>query len=289
MSEISPALYRAGAGEPVLLLHGFTGTWRHWRPLLGDLAARYDVIAPTLAGHAGGEPYPAGVGVSAGSAVDLLERQLDDLGLTDVHVVGNSMGGALALELARRGRTRSVVALAPGGGWTPGDGEAPRVGRFFSRQLRLTRLAAPAMATVLRRPLGRHLAFRNIMRHGELVSPADAVDLAATSLQCTIAGRLIELLKADAELALTGLDAIRCPVLVASPQYDRVLPAERHAPRLLREIPGAEAVTLAGCGHVPMWDDTAAVLDTINGFIGRHANASSARRDAGTPAVSGAA
>ena len=59
MGEISNGLYRAGTGEPVLLLHGFTGAWHHWRPLLGDLVARYEVIAPTLAGHDGGPPYEA--------------------------------------------------------------------------------------------------------------------------------------------------------------------------------------------------------------------------------------
>ena len=37
MAEISEAVYRAGSGEPVLLLHGFTGTWHHWRPLLSRL------------------------------------------------------------------------------------------------------------------------------------------------------------------------------------------------------------------------------------------------------------
>ena len=41
-------------GEPLLLLHGFTGAWMHWRPLLDDLSERYEVIAPTLAGHDGG-------------------------------------------------------------------------------------------------------------------------------------------------------------------------------------------------------------------------------------------
>ena len=55
--RISPSLYRQGTGEPLLLLHGFTGTWQHWRPLLDGLAARYEVIAPTLAGHDGGPPF----------------------------------------------------------------------------------------------------------------------------------------------------------------------------------------------------------------------------------------
>ena len=55
VSEITPALYRAGSGEPLLLLHGFTGAWGHWRPVLEGLSERYEVIAPTLAGHDGVE------------------------------------------------------------------------------------------------------------------------------------------------------------------------------------------------------------------------------------------
>jgi prohead serine protease len=58
MSELSRSLYRAGEGEPLLLLHGFTGTWRHWRPVLADLVPRFEVIAPTLAGHDGGPAFP---------------------------------------------------------------------------------------------------------------------------------------------------------------------------------------------------------------------------------------
>jgi pimeloyl-ACP methyl ester carboxylesterase len=69
MSEISPALYRAGEGEPVVLLHGFTGTWRHWRPVLADLVARYEVIAPTLAGHDGGAPFPKDSPVTAAAGL----------------------------------------------------------------------------------------------------------------------------------------------------------------------------------------------------------------------------
>jgi pimeloyl-ACP methyl ester carboxylesterase len=215
----------------------------------------------------------------AGSA-DLLEEHLEELGLGTVHVVGNSMGGALALELAKRGRARSVVALAPAGGWTPGDGESRRLGRFFARQLRLTRASAPRMASIVRRPSVRRLVLRDIMRHGELVAPSEALQLAQSSLKCAVAGMAIEALRADREdLVLRDLERIDCPVLLASPQFDRVLPLARHAPRLRREIPNVEAVVLAGCGHVPMWDDTQLVVRTITEFVDRHTVGSAAVAD----------
>jgi pimeloyl-ACP methyl ester carboxylesterase len=271
VGEISPALYRAGAGEPLLLLHGFTGAWHHWRPVLGELVARYEVIAPTLAGHDGGPPYRLGAPLTFSAATDSLEGHLDGLGVDGAHVVGNSLGGGLALELAKRGRALSVLAMAPAGGWTEGDGEAQRLSRFFARQLRLARAAAPRMVSLARRPGLRRLGLRDIMRHGELVSPADAVDLARSALRCAIAPQALSALRADRGLALRDLDRIDCPVLLASSQFDRVLPPARHAPRLRREIPGAQSRVLAGCGHVPMWDDTRLVVRTICEWVDGHA------------------
>lgn len=269
MGEVSDALYRAGSGEPLVLLHGFTGTWRHWRPLLGELAARYEVIAPTLAGHAGGPPYPRDLPLTFAASADSLEGHLGELGVDTAHFVGNSMGGALALELAKRGRARSVVALAPAGGWSDGDGEAPRLARFFARQIRVTRATRRAMPMVMRRPSSRRVAMRDIMRHGELVAPADAVDLALTSARCPLSDAAIAALRADAGLSLQELERILCPVLLASPQFDRVLPAERHAQRFKRQIAGVEWRTLPDCGHVPMWDASGLLVRMIGEFVDR--------------------
>lgn len=281
MSEITPALYRAGSGEPLLLLHGFTGAWMHWRPLLDDLSNRYEVIAPTLAGHDGGRPYPPGSPMTFAGSTDQLEGDLDELGVGSAHIVGNSMGGGLALELAKRGRARSVVALAPAGGWTPGDGEARRLARFFARQMRVTRAFQSRMPAIVARPNLRRLALRDIMRRADRVPASDAVRLTQAALACTVAERAIEALRIDHGLTLEDLDRIDCPVLLATPQFDRVLPPERHAPRLRREIPGVESLILKDCGHVPMWDDTALVVRTISEFVDRHATA-------GTSSTSGA-
>ena len=122
MSQVSTASYRAGQGEPVVLLHGFTATWRCWIPVLAELVARYDVFAPTLTGHHGGPPVTAGQEHTLEAAAQHVENQLDEAGIETAHLVGNSMGGALALELAKRGRARSVVGLSPGGGWYRGRG-----------------------------------------------------------------------------------------------------------------------------------------------------------------------
>ena len=79
MPELSPALYRAGTGEPLVLIHGFTATWRCWLPVLGLLVPRFEVIAPTLHGHDGGPPSPPGAETLA-DATDHFESTLDRLG-----------------------------------------------------------------------------------------------------------------------------------------------------------------------------------------------------------------
>ena len=75
---------------------------------------------------------------------------------------------------------------------------------------------------------------------------------------------------------LRDLDRVSCPVLVVSPQFDRILPYERHSPRFRNEIAGVEWRLLPGCGHVPMWDDTQLVVDAICEFIDRQLSAPTA-------------
>src|SRR5690349_24326361 len=101
-TEISPALYRAGEGPPLVLVHGFTATWRCWRPVLADLVPRFEVFAPTLHGHAGGPPFPDGSPAgSVADGADHFEALLDEHGVGTAHFAGNSMGGAISLELAK--------------------------------------------------------------------------------------------------------------------------------------------------------------------------------------------
>jgi pimeloyl-ACP methyl ester carboxylesterase len=270
MAEISSSLYRAGEGEAVVLLHGFTGHWRHWKPAHADLIARYEVIAPTLSGHNGGPAYPIGMGLrKVADAGDSLERHLDELGVGTAHFVGNSMGGSLALELAKRGRARSVVAFSPGGGWELGGPEPERIARFFARQMRMVRVSRKQIPRLMRRPRARKLAMRDIMRHGELISPADAVDLSLDPLDCTVVNDVLASLRAG-RAHVEDLDQVAAPTLIAWAELDRILPLGTCSARFKREIPNAEFRVLPRVGHVPMWDDTRLVVSTITDWVEAH-------------------
>ena len=262
MAEISSSLYRAGEGEPVVLLHGFTGHWRHWKPVLAGLVARYEVIAPTLSGHNGGPPYPSDMRLEKlADAGDSLERHLDELDVGTAHFVGNSMGGALAIELAKRGRARSVVALSPGGGWELDGPEPERIARFFARQMRMVRVSRKQIPGLMRRPRTRKFGMRDIMRHGERIPPADAVDMSLDPLGCTIVDDVLASLRAG-RAHVEDLDQVAAPTLIAWAELDRILPLATCSARFQREILNAEFRVLPRVGHVPMWDDTPLVVKT---------------------------
>lgn len=268
MPELSPAAYRAGSGDPLVLLHGFTATWRCWLPVLAELVPRFDVFAPTLHGHDGGPALPpGGPAHSIPAAADHVERQLDEAGITErAHIAGNSMGGALALELAKRGRARSVVAISPGGGWDPADkAEADRIIRWFSRNQKLAKASLPRVTGLMRRPASRRVALRDVMTRGDQVPAREAAILVRSSVNCSVVSDVFETIRSGEALA-HDLDRIDCPVLVAWGDKDRILPMAKHAERFRREIPGAEFRVMPGLGHTPMWDDPGQIAAIIGDF-----------------------
>jgi pimeloyl-ACP methyl ester carboxylesterase len=112
-STFTPS-HRGGSGPPLVCLHGFTGTWRAWELVLPVLERHHEVLAPTLAGHAGGPTLEGEI--SDRLLADEIERAMDEAGFETAHIVGNSLGGYVALQLAARGRAESVVALREGRG-----------------------------------------------------------------------------------------------------------------------------------------------------------------------------
>jgi pimeloyl-ACP methyl ester carboxylesterase len=268
MREIAiAASHRGGSGVPLVLIHGYTATWRNWLPVLPALEARHDVLAVGLAGHFGCPALPDGAEVSVPALADALERDMDAAGFETAHLAGNSLGGYLALELAARGRARSVVALSPGGGIRPGSRAERRLVRLFARQHRTAEAALPHLERIVARPRLRRLAMRDVMRHGERVPPQEALTMAVGSLRCAIREPLLEwILHEGANVELGPID---CPVLIAWAQHDRILPQRTSSARLRAGVPHAQWRVLPHVGHVPMFDDPDLVVRTILEFAAR--------------------
>jgi pimeloyl-ACP methyl ester carboxylesterase len=151
--------HRGGSGPPLVCLHGFMQTWRSWELVLPALERRHDVLALTLAGHAGGPPIE---GEIEDAVVAAVERAIDEAGFDTAHLVGNSLGGYVALKLAARGRARTVVALAPAGGWARGDDSFKEVLAFQADLLEQVKPAAPHAEALLATPQSRRRATQSL-------------------------------------------------------------------------------------------------------------------------------
>jgi len=260
----SVGVHRGGSGEPLVLIHGFSATRAAWQPVVAELEGAHDVLAVTLAGHGGGSELPAGTRASVGALVDAVERDMDEAGFETAHLAGNSLGGWIALELASRGRARSVVALAPAGGWEAGSSAERRLRSLFTRNHRMSRALEPRLESLLGRPRLRRAMLWQVVAHGERIPPAAAAQMVRDSLACTIYWDLMEGIMQDGPPQ--SFENVSCPVALVWGTSDRILPARRYSERLRDLLPSAAWIELRGAGHVPMFDDPALVAHTISEF-----------------------
>jgi pimeloyl-ACP methyl ester carboxylesterase len=250
-------LIRQGSGEPLVLLHGVTCTESIWARVVPHLAPYHDTIVLTAIGHRGG-PDATQRPVRVEHWVDDIEGRLKALRINSAHLAGNSMGGWVALELARRGRARSVCALSPAGTWEAGSEHHRRSRATLHRAARDTRRARPVMPALLRVPAARRYALRNAAAHGERTSRSELLAIADDVLGCQARGDLFD---TDEELA--PLDPPPCPITIAWAAHDRVLPLEVNGARARELVPGARFTVLEDVGHLPMLDDPELVARTI--------------------------
>jgi pimeloyl-ACP methyl ester carboxylesterase len=246
---------RAGSGDALLLLHGIGTTRADFARLLPRLAEHYDVLAVDLPGHGGSPALECRHTVAAlAGAVD---ADLEARGLGPVHVLGNSLGGRIALELARFGRARSVVALAPSGmGW-------PAERLYQASALVSARLA---MSTI--RPLVPVLARQRAGRAGLLAAlrarPWAASEQEALALRDGLADseRFWDTLwwTVMADLP-AGISHIGCPLTLVQGALDWIAPGQ--AARYLAALPEARFEPLLLAGHAPQGDRPAEIVRIV--------------------------
>jgi pimeloyl-ACP methyl ester carboxylesterase len=260
-ATFTPA-HRGGAGEPLVLLHGSLDTWRTWELVLPALEKRHDVLAPALAGHAGGPSF--GGAVDAGTMLDAVERAMDDAGFATAHLVGNSLGGYAALRLAERGRARSVVALAPGGGAEAGDPGPQEVLDIQAELLDTVKELAPRAHALVSTPQGRRIATRYTVVNYEHI-PADIVAHQMLALASMPDGHAMLDYARGFDWPLDP-QRIDCPVRIVWGTADALLPWPSAAARYRRVLPNADWVELEGVGHCPQLDVPLETSQLILGF-----------------------
>lgn len=247
----------------MVLVHGFTDSWPTWGLVLAELEHAHEVLAVTLPGHAGGPPLPEAL--DEDTLADAVAGAMDEAGFERAHLVGNSLGGHVVLQLAARHRGLSVTALAPAGGWAPQDTSHHETLAFFRTQQELVRAAAPHADAIVATDEGRRRATLMTAVNYAHIPPALLAHQIRAAAACDGAERLMELgLAAGRPLSAEAID---CPVRIIWGTEDRLLPWPRAAVRFRSELlPDADWVELDGVGHCPQLDVPTETAQLILGF-----------------------
>ncbi len=252
--SVQIAWERRGAGVPLVLIHGLGYARWGWEPVADVLAERYEIILLDNRGI-GESDAPPGVYSTAEMAEDIV-RVLDEAGVEKAHVVGTSLGGMIAQELAltkpeRVGRL-VLVCTTPGG-----ENAAP-----MPRETVLLLARAPK--------LDREVALRKFVENALSSDPPDAI------VERILAHRRQTDQPLSAWLSQVGagmtfdawdrLPELRIPTLVLHGTGDVVVdPA--NADLLAARIPGARLELFPACGHLLFWEEPERFVEVVGEFL----------------------
>jgi len=233
------------------------GPWV-WYDVVTHLPPDLVALPAVIAGHRDGTPLRRFTGRSdSEQMVDDLEAQLDARGIGRLHIVGNSLGGWLALRLAERRRALSVLCLAPAGGWRPQSvGERLIVSRFVIGHRvarRLTRrprlLAAPGVRRAVMAP---------VVRYPDRLPPGVVTTFVRDMAECQA---MHEALGRPESRRLGRIHDVDVPTTIVWSGADRVLsgPWAREGFRHVT----AKHLDLPDVGHLPMLDAPGAVARLV--------------------------
>ncbi len=229
-----------GAGDAVVVGHGFGGSARNFGSLARALAPAYRVLRFDARGHARSEAPPAAEAYTPAAFVADVARVLDDAGIATAVVGGLSMGAGIALRfaLAHPERTRGLVLAAfPAGADTPGSYAS--VAEPFAAAIEADGLAAAGAQWVWGPSSGLDAQGAALVRRGFLEHDPGAM---AHTLRGVIA------VQPSVDALAPALAALRVPTLVVVGTRDRTSLASSRA--VAAAIPEARLVEIADAGHL---------------------------------------
>jgi pimeloyl-ACP methyl ester carboxylesterase len=225
------AYEESGAGPPVVLVHGLSGSTRWWERNVPALARQFHVYVVDLAGFgkSRGQPFVLAEGARA------LTRWMDALGIGRASFVGHSMGGHIVADLAAD---------------------------FPERVERLVLVDAAALPLDLRAWLPSGATVRGLRYLPYDFLPILVTDFLRAGAR-TIAGAFLSLTRADIRVKLSRIAA---PTLIVWGEHDLLVPASFGA-ALVKEIPGARLEVLPNASHNPMWERAQEFNALVSAFL----------------------
>lgn len=255
------AFHSLGHGAPVVLLHGLASNRGAFNPIFTELARHHRVIAVDLPGHGDSDALHPGEPLTPRAQAFAVGEFLDALGIERAHLVGNSLGGWVALELAADGRALTVTGLCPAGLWRPLRARSPL--------LEFNRHAASATGM-----LGEFLMLipqlRELIFAGALARP---YRLDFPTARAAIAAQRVATGYDEAHDGIVGAKFDRArsitadvPVTIAFGDDDQFLPESTSQLRHLAPL-HSRWVVMPRVGHAPMWDDPEGTVALIRSTI----------------------
>lgn len=248
LSGIKLPYRRGGSGDALVFLHGTDGL-THWPEFLDRLAESHDVIAPDHPGFGGSQApdWMDDVSDLAYLYLDLLDR----LGLDKVHLVGHSLGGWVALEMAVRSQEHiaDLTLLASAGIHVKGHPKADIFMIDPDEQARMAYADSDLSA-----------------KAGELAAMEKYEDVAITDR--IAAARFGWNPRFYNPRLGRWLHRIKTPTLIVWGEDDRIFPPQ-HAPALQALLPGSELVMIGNCGHFPHIEKRDETLAAMRSFMNR--------------------
>lgn len=250
--------------ERLVVIHGIGATPRCWDLLLPLIEDRYEILNVTLRGHYNGKPLTKGTRHNVKSMADGVAADMDELGWDQAHIIGNSLGGWIALELGSRGRALSVTALAPGGGWKRFSITELRLVPRFVRLRTASYIGLPIRKWLMKSPWRRRAALIDTCERGDKLSPETAAFFIEAYVGCKIFWRIMF---GEAFSPMLKSSPIDAPVTIVWGNKDAILPIRVSTGRWQKLLPDAEWHIWLGVGHMPMVDEPERTADVLEATI----------------------
>jgi pimeloyl-ACP methyl ester carboxylesterase len=256
------AIESFGTGEPIVLIHGMGSAATAWNPIVNDLKNKFKVITVDLPGH-GKTAFSPSQPMDPTSLAHLVIKNLNNLGIDKFHLVGNSLGGWVCLEIGASNPeiVRSITALAPAGLWlTPFTSRYPGEVALRFMASGVEKVAPSALNYTWAKKIG----FETVSPRWRELSYELCLD--ATTAMANSTGYF------PAWDALLGKRfdkqiASSIPITIIFGDSDHTLPHKTCQERSLAPT-HAKWVVLPQTGHVPMWDSPNEVLSEIMATAG---------------------
>lgn len=240
----------SGAGPPLLLVHGLGASLRIWDPQIERLARERDVIAVDMPGFGDSPVLAGGEAPTPWALAAALTRLCGELGVARPHVAGNSLGGWVAIEMAKRDEAASLCLISPAGLWRRPLGPRSVNTRGAAKLLK------PFVGPLMRNRRAREALLRTTAARPALIPPEEARELITTWIDAPGYDA------ANAEMRThicTDLDRVTVPTTIAWGEHDRLLAPARPE----RRPPGSRFLILDGCGHTPNWDEPELIAELL--------------------------